>query len=132
MELFFEADLNNLVWHEGSHIYINPLLSRYRAQIDSLVHLVPASEVLTRQNITDWPHFVDESLVRAISLALHRVHLPAQAVQQLLREQKGGFVYTDALAELIVADYVQTRRYPTFEAYFPVLLTKWAGQKRTN
>ncbi|RYF73466.1 MAG: DUF4932 domain-containing protein [Cytophagaceae bacterium] len=131
-DLAFEADIYNLVWHEGSHIYVNPLLNRYRAQIDSLSYLLPRSEALNRQNVTDWPHYVDESLVRAISLALHRTHLPAQAAQQLLREQKSGFIDTDALTGLILTDYVQTDRYPTFEAYFLVLLSKWASLKRAN
>jgi hypothetical protein len=123
----FDADIYNLVWHEGSHTYINRLLSRYRPQIDSLKHLMPQSDRLAQQNINDWPHFVDESVVRAISLALHREHLGADAArQQLASEEKNGYVYTDKLASWLLNDYLHTRQYATFDDYFPILLRNWA------
>ena len=131
-DLTFDADIYDLVWHEGSHSYINNLLSQYRQQIDSLKHLMPKQEadVLARQNITDWPHFVDESIVRAISVALTREHLGAEmAKKRLVSEEKSGFVYTDSLATLLLTDYLHTQQYPTFAAYFPVLLRKWASLK---
>ena len=89
-----------------------------------------ASEPLSRQNITDWPHFVDESLVRAISTALTRAHRTLQQAQQrLMAEQRSGFVYTDQLAQLILVDYINTTAYSSFNAYFPILLRKWARLK---
>ncbi|AKD57145.1 DUF4932 domain-containing protein [Spirosoma radiotolerans] len=126
----FEADVYNLVWHEGSHVYTNPIQQAYRAQIDSLSYLMRPNELLSRQNITDWPHFVDESLVRAIATALSRAYRsPQQAQQRLVAEQRSGFVYTDQLAQLILEDYIQTRTYSSFAAYFPILLKKWARLK---
>lgn len=86
--------------------------------------------MLNRQNITDWPHFVDESLVRAISTALSRAYRsPQQAQQRLLAEQRSGFVYTDQLAQLILDDYIHSTTYTSFAAYFPVLLRKWTQLK---
>lgn len=126
----FQADMYNLVWHEGSHTAINQLLGEHRAAIDSLSYLMKQSDVLARQNITDWRHFVDESVVRAISVALHRKHLtPTEAKQRLESEQRGGFVYTDQLAEFILTDYINSGRYASFDAYFPVLLKRWATLK---
>ena len=126
----FEADVYNLVWHEGSHVYTNPIQQAYRTQIDSLRYLMPVSEPLSRQNITDWPHFVDESLVRAISTALSRAYRsPQQAQQRLMSEQRSGFVYTDQLAQLILEDYIHTTAYSSFAANFPILLRKWARLK---
>lgn len=123
----FQADMYNLVWHEGSHIAINDLLAKHRPAIDSLSYLMKQSDVLARQNITDWRHFVDESVVRAISVALHRKHLTtAEAKQRLESEQRGGFVYTDQLAEYILTDYINTNRYRSFDDYFSVLLKRWA------
>ena len=126
----FEADVYNLVWHEGSHVYTNPIQQANRIQIDSLSYLMRESELLSRQNITDWPHFVDESLVRAIATALSRAYRsPQQAQQRLVAEQRSGFVYTDQLAQLILEDYIQTNAYSSFAAYFPILLGKWAQLK---
>ena len=88
------------------------------------------SDVLARQNITDWRHFVDESVVRAISVALHRKHLtPDEAKQRLESEQRGGFVYTDQLSAFILSDYINTNRYTSFDEYFPVLLKSWSTLK---
>ena len=126
----FDVDMYNLVWHEGSHIYINQLLNQYRTRIDSLSYLMRESVVLHRQNIDDWQHFVDESVVRAISVAMYRKYLsPELAKQQLEREQKSGFVYTDQLAHFILDDYLNTSQYSSFENYFPVLLKQWSGMK---
>lgn len=123
----FQADMYNLVWHEGSHVATNHLLTKHRTTIDSLSHLMKQSDVLARQNITDWRHFVDESVVRAVSVALHRKHLTAaEAEERLKYEQRGGFVYTDKLAGFILADYINANRYKSFDDYFPVLLKRWA------
>lgn len=123
----FKADLYNLVWHEGSHVAINHLLTKHRVTIDSLSYLMKQSDILARQKITDWRHFVNESVVRAISVALHYKHLtPAEAEQRLKYEQRGGFVYTDKLAGFILTDYINTNQYKSFDDYFPVLLKQWA------
>lgn len=126
----FDVDMYNLVWHEGSHVYINRLLSQYRTRIDSLSHLMRESDALHRQNIDDWQHFVDEAIVRAISVALYRKYLsPELAKQQLEREQKSGFIYTNQLACFIVDDYLNTNKYSGFDTYFPVLLKQWSSVK---
>lgn len=126
----FQADMYNLVWHEGSHVAINQFLAKHRVAIDSLSYLMKQSDVLARQNITNWQHFVDESVVRAISVALHRKHLtPDEAKQRLESEQRGGFVYTDQLAGFILTDYINSGRYTSFDAYFPVLLKRWSTLK---
>jgi hypothetical protein len=135
-DLSFDTDITDiydLVWHEGSHIYISQLRQQYRAQIDSLNHLMPKNDRLAQQNINDWPHFVDESIVRAISLALHREHVGADAAKQrLASEEKNGYVYTDKLASMLQNDYLHTRQYATFDEYFPVLLRNWATLKPVN
>jgi hypothetical protein len=119
----FAADLYNFAWHEGTHAFTDSLLRQWAPAIDSLAYLFHESPALTRQNIHDWGHYVNELIPRAVSLALHRQFRSPGDYQALLAaETRNGFVQVEAVSDLIYTDYIHERRVDSFEALLPRIL----------
>ncbi|MEM9931947.1 MAG: DUF4932 domain-containing protein, partial [Bacteroidota bacterium] len=92
--------LPNLVWHEGSHIYLKSVLDGQDELIESIAHLYNGDErSMQRQNISTWHYCFEENLVRGIVIALngqHRTH--RQRRVQAAKELINGFLYAEDIA----------------------------------
>ena len=117
------------VWHEGSHVYLRPLLDRSQAQIAETERLFDAPS-LARQNVTTWSYAFEENLVRAVTAVLVRQVYGDEAYQREVRTQvQRGFVYVPDLASFIASEYVaHPERYADFDAFFPDVLAHLASE----
>ena len=116
----------NLVWHEGGHLYLQDLFARHQRQIDALAYLFNGDDPgMKAQNIRTWAYCLNENVVRGVVLALFKQHKSARAwKRQNAQEVLNDFVYAEDISQIIGADYLGRKKYPTFEAFFPVLLRK--------
>ena len=116
----------NLVWHEGGHIYLQDVFERHRAQINELAYLYNGSDPgMKSQNIKDWTYCLNENVVRGVVIALFKQHKSERAwKRQNAQEVLNDFVYAEDISTILLKDYVGNKKYLTFEAFFPVLLSK--------
>lgn len=124
--VFEFKDFENLVWHEGSHIYIQPLFEQYKTDIDALSYLYnKEDEGMKRNNITSWSYCLNENMVRGITAALYKKYrTERQYKKQLAGETVRDFIYAEDICDLVYRQYLGTSRYKDFKAYFPVLLAE--------
>ncbi len=120
------------VWHEGSHVYLRPLLDRSQGEIAKTERLFDAA-ALARQNVTTWSYAFEENLVRAVTAVLMRQVYGEEAYARELRTQaQRGFGYVADLADLISSEYVaRPERYADFDAFFPEVLARLASEPST-
>lgn len=120
----------NLVWHEGSHIYLQPLFEKYKAQIDSLSYLYNGNdEEMKRQRISTWTYCLNENIVRGIVIALFKKYKNQRAwKKQNAAEILNGFIYAEDISNFILQDYLDHNDYKNFDEYFTVLLQKLRGK----
>jgi hypothetical protein len=115
----------DLIWHEGSHIFINDLMRKYKKEIDALSHLYNKDdEGMKQQNIANWDYCLNENIVRGIVIALFQQHKsPKDAKKQVAKEILNDFVYAEDIGNFITAEYINTKKYKDFNAFFPQILT---------
>lgn len=116
----------NLIWHEGSHIYLEDLFTRSASQVQQLAYLYNGQDPgMKNQNITTWRYCLNENVVRGVVIALFKVYKPERAWRrQGAQEVLNDFIYANDISAIILADYVGKKKYPNFAAFFPVLLRK--------
>lgn len=116
----FAADIYDFAWHEGTHAFTDSILRKFAPSIDSLAYLFQPSTVLQEQNISDWAHYFNELLPRAVSIALHRQFRSPNAYQRrLAAETRLGFVHVKAVSDLIYTDFIHERKVASFEELLP-------------
>ncbi|MCG2614584.1 DUF4932 domain-containing protein [Terrimonas sp. NA20] len=122
--VFEFRDFDNLVFHEGSHVYVNGLFDKYEKQIDELSYLFNKDdEGMKRNTIGNWRYCLDENIVRAVTATLYRQYRSERAYKkQLARELLSDFIYVEELESFIHEKYVQGKKYKTFAEFFPEIL----------
>jgi hypothetical protein len=118
------TNFDYLVFHEGSHVYINHLMTQYAAQIDQLAYLFNKNdEGMKRNNIGNWTYCFDENLVRAITAVLYRKYRDQRSFKkQLAKELLSDFIYVEELEPFIYDQYFSSNKYKDFAAFFPRIL----------
>ncbi|WP_276481661.1 DUF4932 domain-containing protein [Paraflavitalea pollutisoli] len=134
---YFEfTNFDNLVFHEGSHIYINDLLKQYDQQIEALSYLFNKNdEGMRRNNISNWAYCLDENIVRSVTAALYRKYRDERSYKkQMAKELLSDFIYVEELEPFITKNYVNSGKYKDFAAFFPEILAflKKAHPARVN
>jgi Domain of unknown function (DUF4932) len=122
---FFANDFSvDLIWHEGSHIYLNNLMKKYKKEIDALGYLYnKEDEGMKRQNISNWNYCLNENMVRGVVIALFQQHKSKkEAKKQVAKEILGDFMYAEDIGGFITSEYVNTKKYKDFNALFPQIL----------
>lgn len=114
----------NLVWHEGSHVYIESLFKKYKNEIDALSYLYNKDdEGMLRNNISNWTYCLNENIVRSVVGALyHKYRTERQYKRQVARETAADFIYVADLEPFIYNKYLITNKYKSFEEFFPEIL----------
>lgn len=117
--------LGDVAWHEGSHVYVEPLFNRYAAEINQTERLFNR-EMLEKQNIKTWRYCLNENVVRAVTAVLILQARGQKAYDRELSDQvsQRGFIYTKVIADLIVAEYLENKSFASFDDFFPKILTK--------
>ena len=122
---YFEfKDFDYLVWHEGSHVYINQLLQQYKAQIDELSYLFNKEDPgMKRNSIETWAYCFDENMVRSITVVLYKKYRGERSFKrQQAREIASDFIYVEDLVPFIYDNYMQSSKYKDFAEFFPEIL----------
>lgn len=116
--------LQPLIAHEFAHTVINPLTTRFAADVSaSEGNLQAVAEAMQREGYSRWEQVVNESIIRALTArltTLERGEVAGQA--EIADEVRRGFVYVPALIESLKRYEAHKSRYPTIEAYYPDLL----------
>ncbi|HEY8927749.1 MAG TPA: DUF4932 domain-containing protein [Mucilaginibacter sp.] len=117
-------NFENLVWHEGSHVYINGLLKKYANEIERLSYLYNKDdEGMHRNNISNWAYCFDENMVRSITADLYKKYRSPRAYKrQIASETANDFIYVEDLAPFIYDNYVNSDKYKTFADFFPEVI----------
>ena len=126
--------LLQIIWHEFSHAYVNPLSEDH---YDELMHhtelFTPLAEQMNRIGYARWLDCANEHLIRAITARLAHHHLGPAAGRQALREESGrGFRYIHALAHRLEEYEAMRDDYPTFASFFPRLVAVFAELQATQ
>ncbi|MDP9079770.1 MAG: DUF4932 domain-containing protein [Bacteroidota bacterium] len=117
-------NFENLVWHEGSHVYINALLKKHEQEIADLSYLFNKDdEGMHRNQISNWAYCFDENMVRSITASLYKKYRTNQAYKrQVARETANDFIYVEGLAPFIYDNYLNSSKYKNFADFFPEIL----------
>lgn len=97
----FPASRAYTIAHEFAHSFVNPMVERHRARFEGFAAGCPAvADVMAAQAYQCWKTVVDESIVRATSIAWARATLtPEEALQAERREVGRGFYWAVELAD---------------------------------
>ena len=120
--------LLQIIWHEFSHAFVNPLSEEYYPMLRPHADLfAPLAEQMASIGYTNWLDCANEHLIRAVTARLAHHYLGAEAGRRALREESGrGFRYIHAIARRLEEYESQRDRYPTFATFFPRLITVFA------
>ena len=118
------ANFENLVWHEGSHIYINGLLKKYSKEVEELSYLFNKDdEGMKRNSISNWNYCLDENIVRSVTASLYQQYrTPRQFKRQIARETGSDFIYVEDISPFITSKYINSNKYKSFADFFPEIL----------
>ena len=117
----------NILFHEFSHPFINPLTEKYDAVVtqyrEAYERLKPYKLPGFASGYGEWQECVNEHLVRAMVIhLLQKCNLCEEATEQLHQDLYCGYRYIPLLLESY--EYYDRNRetYPDFETYYPELL----------
>ena len=120
-----DFEFYNLVYHEFSHSFCNPLVYEDSVKLNKHKDLLePISESLEAQGYNSWLTAVHEHLVRTVSVMLAENKFGKTVAHEMFYKHELGrrFIYVKALKEKL--DYYQSHRnvYKTFHNFFPELI----------
>jgi hypothetical protein len=112
--------------HEFCHSFVNPVVDKYMEQLQ------PAGEKLytakapamKRIGYQSWRSLMYESAVRACVASYIRNSFEPEYLQNYFDKEAGcGFVWTKELSNLLRTYEANRDKYPTFESFFPEIIT---------
>ncbi|MGE5654693.1 MAG: DUF4932 domain-containing protein, partial [Bacillota bacterium] len=120
------GSLNSLTLHEWGHSFVNPTLGKYDKEIQKLNYLfIPVSIPMFRQAYNSVEVFMNEQVLRALtSLAAGEMGTSEDMEREIVYNERRSFYLTRDLVT-ILREYESSRdRYPTFEAFTPVMVNR--------
>ncbi|MDD3535266.1 MAG: DUF4932 domain-containing protein [Candidatus Cloacimonetes bacterium] len=128
-------NLTDMIFHEFSHPYVNPLVDKYFDMIKDRSELFePIKNKMDRQAYPNWwitvvEHFVRASEARLVQLLFSR-EIRGSSIQWHINE---GFIYLDTIYNAVL-EYEQARRETgiRYDEYFPRLMQRFAAVKELS
>ncbi len=119
-----EESLRDLVWHEFSHSFVNPITGKYIDEVNKYSNLfLPLKDIMETQAYTTWEICVNEHIVRAVVAKFTEKVSGQDAAETVLsNEVKNGFVYIRGIYDLINVYENNRDKYPAFEDFSPEIL----------
>jgi hypothetical protein len=128
----FDSSVLPTVIHEFCHSYVNPLVNRHNATLQSAGKTIfpHVADAMARQAYTNWNIVMRESVVRACTIRHTRKYFGSAAAKKQIRsDEEKHFLWIEGLSRL-VGVYEQNRRsYPDFDSFFSEVehfFDKWA------
>lgn len=108
----FFADKNSLVdliWHEGSHSYITPLINSHKNELEAYSKLLTEDMQVSLQKAGrfkwNWEYYLNELIVRAIVAKLTDTYFgPEEGKVELQKQKNKGFRHIDRVY-MLLAEY---------------------------
>lgn len=113
-----------LLTHEFSHSYINPLTKQNINEVNKYSNLYePIKESMSKQAYSYWEECVNEHIVRAVTYRIIYDLYGADASNIYIDEDTSkNFIYLKALSERL-EEYEKNRdKYPNFKDFYPRLI----------
>ena len=115
-------DLQNYIWHEWGHSFVNHLTEKYRDRIDASGKLLePIAKRMAGIAYPYWYQSVNEHLIRAIHVRLLELYADSQKAKKMLdNELEKRFIYIEPLIEKL-KDFEKQRdeKGITFSEFYP-------------
>lgn len=126
---FSEKSIHDLVWHEFSHSYVNPLTSANEKEVKALEPLFkPIEKQMSELAYGQWSYALNEHIIRAINVYfIDKYSGEAAAKEALNIEYSSGFRYIKPLYEAIQTYASNREQYKSFDTYYPELLKVLEG-----
>jgi hypothetical protein len=120
-----QEDLQNYIWHEWGHSFVNPLTEKYkdRVNVSNKLH-EPIAKKQAGQAYPYWYMSVNEHIIRAIHVRLLELHSDSQKAKTMLdNELDMRFIYIEPLIEKL-KDFEKQRdeKGITFSEFYPELI----------
>lgn len=123
-KVFLEQDL---VIHEFSHNYANPIVEQFMAETKKLEKdLFPAvREKVEQEGYASWESFMFELIVRATTIRIVENVYGTEAAAELIDyETSVGFEYVTAIADELKTYEAQRDKYPTLVEFYPNIIRR--------
>lgn len=118
-----EEYLRQMIRHEFSHPYINPLTEKYWGHISDFAagyELIP--EVARKNVCGDWQECINEFVIRAITTYLAYNDSEDAGNKAYTRENSRGVNCLDELLKNIRLYESERDTFPTFDSFYPTIL----------
>lgn len=131
----FDNDVlfRDLVVHEFSHAFCNPLVDKYYRQLEKDTCLfTPIKKAMKAQGYNSWQACLYELLTRANEIVLNRVIYGKEDADKLYAQNiEDRWIYLEGLVPLVENEYLPKRKqYPTQELWMPLVI-KYFDDKAT-
>src|SRR5437763_319043 len=117
----YDAGMAGLLVHEFGHGFVNPLGNAHRAEFERSaprIHALVAAAMDLQSY--PWPSMVNESLDHATEARYIVVHSDSVQLRDFYRDQlRGGWFWTEELANRYAQYEANRTAYPTFAAFLP-------------
>jgi len=118
-----ESYLKNLIRHEFSHPFVNPLTEKYWDKIRDYSENYLAIPSAARKSVCgDWQECINEFIIRSVTTQLAYNESEELGSELYQKEKSRGISYLDTVLISIRAYQEERDRYPTFESFYPILL----------
>lgn len=112
--------------HEFCHSFTNPVVDKYMDRLRPAGEKMFAAHApaMRRIGYQKWQSLMYESAVRACVASFVRNSFPPKYMQYYLNDEAAdGFVWTKELGDLLQTYESNREKYPTFESFFPEVVT---------
>lgn len=123
----FDNDIlfRELVIHEFSHAFCNPLIDKYYRQLEKDSCLfTPLRKAMKAQGYGNWKACLYELLTRANEIALNRIIYGKEDADKLYEQNiEDRWIYLEGLLPIVENEYLPKRKqYPTQEQLMPLVV----------
>lgn len=125
-----DQEFSNLIIHEFSHSYINPLTEKNIDVVNKYSYLFkPIEESMARQAYGSWDTCVNEHIVRAVTYRiLDKIYSSEVAQEYVNRDMDNKFIYIKDLSKKLEEYENEKDVYPTFKDFYLKELEKFNKQ----
>ena len=131
----FSAEfIKDLVWHEFSHSFVNPLTEKYLKEVNQYSSLFrPISEKMEAMAYGRWEICVNEYIVRAVTTRLSFLSGgQAYGLAALQQEKAQGFAYIQALCDKLEEFEKHPEQWSSFDVFYPELIRVFKELSESN
>lgn len=119
---------NNVLFHEFSHSYINPLTDKYYDKVWLYEDLFnPVSSRMNKMAYGTWETTVNEHLVRAADIIMSEKAFGKMSTFARIQEEiANGFIYIEPIIKSLREYESNREKYKAFEEFYPKLIDSFS------